>query len=58
MLDGPATLLPLAEVERQHVLRVLRATDGNRERASRTLGISRRTLTRMLQRWRPDLPVE
>ena len=51
-----AVLLPLADVERHHVLRVLRATDGNRERASRMLGISRRTLTRMLQRWRPDLP--
>jgi DNA-binding NtrC family response regulator len=51
-------LLPLADVERLHVLRVLRAMEGSRERTARALGISRRTLTRMLQRWRPDLPAE
>jgi len=45
-------ILPLAEVERRHVLRVLRVANGNRERSARMLGISRRTLTRMLQRWK------
>jgi DNA-binding NtrC family response regulator len=42
---------PLEEVEREHVIRVLGATGGNREESSRILGISRRTLTRMIQRW-------
>jgi two-component system response regulator HydG len=44
-------LLSLEEVERRHVMRVLDATGGSREEASRILGISRRTLTRMVQRW-------
>jgi DNA-binding NtrC family response regulator len=44
-------LRPLEEVERDHVIRVLAATGGNREESSRILGISRRTLTRMIQRW-------
>jgi len=48
---GPDTLAPLAIVERDHVLRVLQAMGGRREAAAKALGISRRTLTRMLQRW-------
>ena len=47
--EGP--LLPLEEVDRLHVLRVLAAVSGNREEAARILGISRRTLSRMAQRW-------
>jgi two-component system response regulator HydG len=47
--DGP--LPSLEEVERRHVLRVLEAVSGNREEAARILGISRRTLSRMAQRW-------
>jgi two-component system response regulator AtoC len=47
----PGGLLSLEEVERRHVMRVLEATGGSREEASRILGISRRTLTRMVQRW-------
>jgi DNA-binding NtrC family response regulator len=64
--DGPdadtpaasADLLPLAEVERRHVLRVLEAVGGKRSAAADRLGISRRTLTRMLQRWQIDVPHE
>jgi DNA-binding NtrC family response regulator len=47
----PNALLSLEEIERRHVMRVLEATGGSREEASRILGISRRTLTRMVQRW-------
>jgi DNA-binding NtrC family response regulator len=46
-----AALRPLEDIEREHVIRVLTATGGNREESSRILGISRRTLTRMIQRW-------
>jgi transcriptional regulator with PAS, ATPase and Fis domain len=43
-------LLPLSEVERRHIERVLRAVDGNRRAAARILGIDRTTLYRKLQR--------
>ncbi len=46
-----ARLPSLEEVDRLHVVRVLEHTRGNREEAARILGISRRTLTRMIQRW-------
>ncbi len=50
--DGPGgQFLPMTEVERLHVMRALERTGGNREEAARLLGISRRTLTRMIQRW-------
>jgi DNA-binding NtrC family response regulator len=41
----------LEEVDRRHVLQVLTALRGNRDETSRVLGISRRTLSRMIQRW-------
>lgn len=43
---GP--LRPLADVDKEHILRVLHAMDGDRTRAARTLGISRSTLRRKL----------
>ena len=49
--DAPVAMRRLEDVEREHVQRVLAATGGNREETSRVLGISRRTLTRMIQRW-------
>jgi two-component system, NtrC family, response regulator HydG len=48
---NPDPLRSLEEVEREHVMRVLAACGGNREETSRVLGISRRTLSRMIQRW-------
>jgi DNA-binding NtrC family response regulator len=47
----PATL---EELERQHILRVLDETSGNRERAAAILGISARTLYRKLREYERD----
>jgi len=41
-------LLPMREVERRHILRVLQATGGNRTEAARILGLDRKTLYRKL----------
>ena len=60
---GPATLpsprtedilLPLDEVERQHIYRVLAAVGGNRSAAAEVLCIDRKTLARKLDRWKPE----
>jgi DNA-binding NtrC family response regulator len=50
-LAGPVPGLTLDEVEKQHILQTLAATDGNKTRAARRLGISRRTLERKCARW-------
>lgn len=39
----------LAEVEREHVIEVLRSTGGDKTEAARLLGIDRRTLYRRLE---------
>ncbi len=41
-------ILPLRQVERQYVQRVLRLVDGNKTRAAQLLGLDRRTLRRKL----------
>ena len=44
-------ILPLEEVERRHVLNVLRACSGSRTEAAKILDIDRKTLARKLSRW-------
>jgi two-component system response regulator AtoC len=46
--SAPVTL---EELEREHILRVLQDSDGNRERAAAILGISSRTLYRKLREY-------
>jgi Nif-specific regulatory protein len=46
-------LVPLEEIERRYILRVLEATHGNKSRASAILGIERSTLDRKLKRFPP-----
>jgi len=48
---GGPVLRPLADVEREHVLRVLDACGGHRQRAAETLGIGRATLFRKLKEY-------
>ena len=41
----------LAEIERQHILSILRETGGDREQAAKLLGISRKTIDRKCSIW-------
>lgn len=49
--DSLASTDNLAEVERRHILAVLREAAGSKEEAARRLGISRRTIDRKLALW-------
>jgi len=44
----------LEQIEKQHMLRVLSATGGNKSEAARRLGISRKTMERKLRSWPED----
>ena len=56
VISRSADLLPktLEQLEREHILRVLAETDGNRERSAAILGISSRTLYRKLREYESD----
>ena len=49
--DDPTLLVTLDELERRYVLRVIEAVSANKSAAARILGIERKTLYRMLERW-------
>jgi len=49
--EDPTTFVTLEELERRYVLRVLEGVNGNKAAAARVLGIERKTLYRMLERW-------
>ena len=49
--DSSVRLLPLELVERQHILGVLDAVDGNKSSAAQILGVDRKTLYRKLERY-------
>jgi DNA-binding NtrC family response regulator len=50
--QASAAVLPLEEVEKQHILSVLQAVSGNKSEAARRLGISRKTLERKCALWK------
>ncbi len=53
--SSPGFTLPLdwtmAEVEKHHMLQVLESLNGNKSRAAKSLGVSRKTLERKLKAW-------
>jgi two-component system response regulator HydG len=52
--NDPKDLLPMTEVERRYILRVLSAVGGNKTHAAKILGFERRTLYRKLKRYAID----
>jgi DNA-binding NtrC family response regulator len=50
--DGTGELVPLAEIERRHIMQVLSAVGNDRTRAARVLGVDRKTLYRKLARYK------
>ncbi len=53
--EGEDVCLTLEEVEKRHLVRVLKETKGNKVKAAKILGIDRRTLYRMAERFGLDL---
>lgn len=53
--QGEEVCLTLEEVEKRHLVRVLKETRGNKVKAAKILGIDRRTLYRMAERFGLDL---
>jgi two-component system response regulator HydG len=56
--SDPSELLPMEEVERRYILRVLEAVGGNKTLAAQVLGFDRRTLYRKLERCRDGTPLK
>jgi two-component system response regulator HydG len=46
--DDPSEMLPMHEVEKRYILRVLEAAGGNKTLAAQVLGFDRRTMYRKL----------
>ena len=55
--DDPSELVPMEEVERRYILRVMEAVGGNKTLAARVLGFDRKTLYRKLERYPAEPPV-
>ncbi len=53
--DPDEVLLTLEEIKKRYVIRVLKKTNGNRSKAAQILGIDRKTLFRMVERFGLDI---
>jgi two-component system response regulator AtoC len=56
--DVTVDLVTLEQLEKRYLMKVLRETGGNKVRAAKILGIDRRTLYRMAERFGLDLGEE
>jgi two-component system response regulator HydG len=52
--DEPGEIVPLEELERRYIVRVVKLLEGNKSRAAHALGLDRRTLHRKLERYAAD----
>jgi len=50
-VSGSHVIISLGELEREHIIRALKATDGNRSKTARLLGIDRKTLYDKIKRY-------
>jgi DNA-binding NtrC family response regulator len=50
--DDPTELISLDDMDRRYVTQVVESVGGNKSAAARILGVERKTLYRMLQRWK------
>jgi two-component system response regulator HydG len=50
--DDPTELVPLEDVERRYILRVMESVGGNKTLAAQVLGVGRKTLYRKLEQYR------
>jgi two-component system response regulator HydG len=56
--DDPTELVPMEEVERRYIARVIEAVGGNKTLAAKTLGFDRKTLYRKLDRYGIEMPAK
>jgi DNA-binding NtrC family response regulator len=52
--DDSLDFLPMSEVEKRYILRVLEAVGGNKTTAAQVLGLDRRTMYRKLERFEKE----
>jgi DNA-binding NtrC family response regulator len=58
VIRGDDAFLPLEELQRRHILRVLDGVGGNKARAAEVLGIGRATIYQLLSRMKIEEPAE
>ena len=51
MAEGAEDIVPLEEMERRYITRVIKLLGGNKARAAQLLGLDRRTLYRKLEKY-------